>query len=100
MPARNTRDCLSALQRLFNQPNLVVVIPAPPTFSAQYLSPASLHKARLKVTSLDAPPNCTRRPPPERYTFRFGMTTEAIVASLVLQTANSKCRRSGYEPTW
>jgi hypothetical protein len=35
VPARNTADYLACFQRLFNQPNLVVEIPAAPTFSAQ-----------------------------------------------------------------
>jgi hypothetical protein len=64
----HVRNSLPGLQHLFNQPNLVVVIPAPPTFRS-VPSPASLHTLRLDIRSnpQTSPPNCTRRAPPERY---------------------------------
>jgi hypothetical protein len=48
MPARHATDALPGLQRLFNQPNLVLVIPATPTFSAQYV-----HLHRYMTLRLD-----------------------------------------------
>src|SRR5258708_37849786 len=69
VPACDAAHCLSSLQGLFNQPNLLVVRPSAPTFSAQYLHLHSLHdlKARLKVKSSASLPPHTRRPSPERY---------------------------------
>jgi hypothetical protein len=46
----HVRNSLPGLQHLFNQPNLVVVIPAPPTFRS-VPSPASLHTLRLDIRS-------------------------------------------------